>query len=249
MGIERVRPLALVILVAGVASCAATVAEPGTPVTVTSAAADSEKPPSSGSASDVGEKASANGGGDAALSSSLEAVAKATLSEYLSRPVAEIELVSIVPIDWRDSSLGCPKPGRGYMQVITPGHYAVLRHGGQTYRVHMAKGRALVCDRPPDEVSPDKQLAPQLAMPLERLQSLARADLARRLGVPVEQVSFTGAQPVVWRDSNLGCPQEGQSYETAATKGYVLGLSYRGRVYAYHTDRYRLLPCPPFANE
>jgi len=185
----------------------------------------------------------------AAQSSGAEALASKTLSEHLSRPVEEIEVVSVTPIDWPDSSLGCPRPDRQYMQVITPGHVAVLRHGGATYHVHMAGGRAFVCERTPGEAAGEKQPVPKLALPLEHLQTLARADLARQLGVPVEQVSLAGTQPAVWRDANLGCPQAGESYETAPTKGYVLGLSYRGRLYRYHTDRFRLIPCPPFARE
>jgi len=249
MDIERLNLLALMILVAAVTSCAAASTDQVPATSGTSSAVSPETPASSTPAFEADKDAIESGGDDTARLSSLKTLAVKTLSEYLSRPVEEIEGVSIAPIDWPDSSLGCPKPDRGYKQVITPGHYAVLRHGGQTYRVHMAKGRAFVCERPSGEVSPDKQLTPKLGLSLEHLQSLARADLARRLGVPVEQVSFTGAQPAEWRDSNLGCRQEGQLAETAATKGYVLGLSYRGRVYLYHTDRYRLLPCPPVADK
>lgn len=245
MGIGRVRQLALTILAAGVASCAATVAEPSTAVTAMGAAAESEMPFSSGSASDDGETVNANGGHDTALSSSLEATAKSTLSEYLSRPVAEIELVSIVPIDWRDSSLGCPQPDRGYMQVITPGHYAVLRHGGRGYRVHMADGSAFVCDRVAGDAKTKKLPVPMLALPVDQLQALAKADLARRLGAQVEQISLVRTQSVMWPDASLGCRVAGQSYQPTKSKGYVFEFSCSGRTYNYHADFHRVLPCPP----
>lgn len=181
---------------------------------------------------------------DATPPAGIEALALQTLSEYLSRPVEEIEVVSSAAIDWPDSSVGCPRPDRDYLQVITPGHYVVLRHDGKTYRVHMAKGRAFVCDRPSGQGSPDKQLTPQLALPLDHLRTFARTDLARRLQVPSDQVQSTEARQVVWRDASLGCPEPGQTYKPAATKGYVLELSYHGRAYTYHTDTHRVFPCP-----
>lgn len=179
----------------------------------------------------------------------IEALALQTLSEYLSRPAQEIEVVSSAAIDWPDSSAGCPQPDRDYLQVITPGHYVVLRHDGKTYRVHMAKGRAFVCDRPAGQGSPGKQLTPVLVMSLEHLQSFARIDLARRLQVPADQVQSTEARPVVWRDASLGCPVAGETYKPGAIKGYVLELSYHGRTYTYHTDTRRVFPCPPLEDK
>ncbi len=172
-------------------------------------------------------------------------VATKTLSEHLSRPVEEIELVSLSSIDWPDSSVGCPQPDRSYLQVITPGHLAVLQHGGVTYRVHMAKGRAFVCERTAAEAAKGKAPVPLLAIPLEHLQTLARMDLARRLGVSVDEITVDRTEPVVWQDAGLGCAQPGQSYKPNPTQGYLLSLSYHGRAHTYHADRYRVLPCPP----
>jgi hypothetical protein len=222
--IEHATLLALAILASGAASCA------WTSLDAEKAAETAPNPPSTSTP---------------ASAANIEALAKETLGKYLSRPVEEIELVSVVPIDWPDSSVGCPRPDREYLQVITPGHYAVLRHAGTTYRVHMAEGRAFVCDRPAGEVPPDKRPAPKLAIPLEHLKTLARADLARRLGVAVEEVSLTRTESVVWPDTSLGCPEPGQTYQPEAAKGFVLEYSCRGRSFAYHTDRFRLLPCPP----
>ncbi len=56
---------------------------------------------------------------------------------------------TIVAVDWRDSSIGCPKPGMAYMQVITPGHKIALQVADQTYVVHVADQRAVLCRQPP----------------------------------------------------------------------------------------------------
>ena len=50
------------------------------------------------------------------------------------------------PIDWPDTALGCPEPGRAYAQVITPGYRIVVRAGAQTVEVHADEaGRAVSC--------------------------------------------------------------------------------------------------------
>jgi hypothetical protein len=186
----------------------------------------------------------------AAASADLVALARQTLSDHLARPLEEIELVSLEPIDWPDSSLGCPRPDFSYLQVITPGHLALLRHGGVTYEVHMAKNQAFVCERA--SVQPagqEKAPTPKLALPLAEAQKLARMDLAQRLGVSVEDVSIGEAKEVVWQDASLGCPQPGQFYKAAPSRGYILNLSSHGRSFTYHTDRYRLVPCPPIERE
>jgi hypothetical protein len=38
--------------------------------------------------------------------------------------------------EWPDSSLGCPQPGRTYLQVITPGYRIFLTAGGREYEYH-----------------------------------------------------------------------------------------------------------------
>jgi hypothetical protein len=181
--------------------------------------------------------------------SELEALAVKTLSEHLSIPAQSIEVVSITPIEWRDSSLGCPRPDFSYMQVITPGHLAVLRHGEATYQVHMAGKRAFVCERAPGAVAKQVNPKPQVVLTLEHMQALARADLARRLGVSADKISIESTKPVVWQDLSLGCPQPGQSYKAGPVEGNVLSLVYGGRTYTYHADRYRVLPCPPFQED
>jgi hypothetical protein len=184
----------------------------------------------------------------AVVAADLEALAIETLRKHLASPAADVEVLSITPIEWRDSSLGCPRPDFSYMQVITPGHLAVLRQGGKTYHVHMAEKSAFVCDR---GLEVAKGQAPKAPLPLtpNHMQELARLDLARRLGVSAEEVSLTSAKPVVWQDLSLGCPEPGQSYKAVPVEGHVLSLVYRGRTYTYHADRYRVLPCPPFQQQ
>ncbi len=40
------------------------------------------------------------------------------------------------PVEWNDTSLGCPMPGMAYAQVITPGFRLVFEYQGQQSEYH-----------------------------------------------------------------------------------------------------------------
>lgn len=62
--------------------------------------------------------------------------AKADLAKTLTISEAQINLVSAQPQDWPDASLGCPKAGQVYAQVITPGYRIVLEYAQKQYEYH-----------------------------------------------------------------------------------------------------------------
>ena len=63
------------------------------------------------------------------------ALASEKLAGRLDVSVDEITLVRVQPVEWRDASLGCPKPGVDYIQVLTPGYVIKLEAGGVRVRV------------------------------------------------------------------------------------------------------------------
>ncbi|GAA1532366.1 hypothetical protein [Kribbella lupini] len=71
--------------------------------------------------------------------------------------------------------------------------------------------------------------------PLEQ----AKADLAERLGVPVDDVTVVSSEEVTWPDSSLGCPQPGMMYAQVLTDGSRILLSAGGRTYEYHSGGHR----------
>ena len=70
-------------------------------------------------------------------------LAKEDLAQRLGVSVEEIEVLSVEPVEWRDTSLGCAQPGMMYGQVITPGFKVVLATEGATYEYHTDRGTAL----------------------------------------------------------------------------------------------------------
>ena len=58
------------------------------------------------------------------------------LAQKLGIPADQVALAEIRSVRWRDSGLGCAKPGVDYIQMETPGYKILLEAGGQTYNYH-----------------------------------------------------------------------------------------------------------------
>ncbi len=89
---------------------------------------------------------------EATISPEMQPMAdKATgiLAEALTVSPENVTILEVQRVEWRDASLGCPKPGMMYAQVITPGYLIKAQVNGETQMLHMNEaGRGVVC--PPD---------------------------------------------------------------------------------------------------
>lgn len=72
--------------------------------------------------------------------------ALAVAAAHLEVRVEQLEVVAIEPVQWQDSSLGCPKPGRRYLPSAIAGYRVVVDHSGKKYQVHLGGKRGLVCE-------------------------------------------------------------------------------------------------------
>lgn len=68
---------------------------------------------------------------------------------------------------------------------------------------------------------------------------LARQDLAKREGVPADQIGVVSVQPVAWPTTALGCPRPGVLYAQLVTPGYRITLKVGNQTFEYHSDRGR----------
>lgn len=76
--------------------------------------------------------------------------AVADLAERLGVEEARIEVVSAELVVWPDSSLGCPRPGMQYLQVLTDGSRIRLSHDGTIYHYHTGGNTVtpFLCENP-----------------------------------------------------------------------------------------------------
>ena len=75
--------------------------------------------------------------------------ATADLAALTGLDPATFTTVRAEQVLWNDGSLGCPVPGRLYVQVQTPGYWIQLEAGGKTYDYRSTtSGPVRRCDQP-----------------------------------------------------------------------------------------------------
>lgn len=85
--------------------------------------------------------------------------------------------------------------------------------------------------------SPNRQ--PPNPQPSNPQVMQAIQDLAGRVGVSVDAITVISAEPVVWPDGGLGCPQPGMEYLQVQQDGMKIVLAVDGREYQYHSGETR----------
>ncbi len=84
------------------------------------------------------------------------------------------------------------------------------------------------------EVTTTPAGGPTIEPGLNSRVAIAVADLSGRIGVSESEIEVISAQPVVWPDASLGCPQPGMQYAQVATDGALIELGSQGTTYSYH---------------
>jgi heat shock protein HslJ len=149
---------------------------------------------------------------------SLVELARQALAKELGVDAAAIRVVQIEEVEWRDSSLGCPKPGMNYLQVITPGYRITLEAQGRSYQYHTDTGKRVVrCDMPPTRATP---AAPNPENPLAntswQLEAFGDAGNPQPVLAGSEvTMTFSGAESVGGRS---GCNSYGGKYTIDGAK-------------------------------
>jgi len=175
-----------------------------------------------------------------------EVMAIQALREFLSDDTSKITRLATEPVQWSDASLGCPKVGLHYPQVVIPGYRVSLNTSGKRYNVHTGKKRAIVCVNPDNPKAGNKVKRAKLGtLQIEKLTTDAKRDLAAKIFVKAEDIQISSVTPVTWPDTSLGCSKPGKKYKTQKIKGFRFVLENRGREYSYHADRdQRVFACP-----
>ena len=75
-------------------------------------------------------------------------LARRELAARLDVQAAEITLVAMRRASWPDASLGCPRRGEQYAQVVTSGFVIELAHDDEVYTYHASRDRAVLCGKP-----------------------------------------------------------------------------------------------------
>jgi hypothetical protein len=74
-------------------------------------------------------------------------------ARYLGITEEDLQLVSLIMVDWPDSSVGCPKPNADYADEMTPGYRMAFRAGAETLIYHTSIRQVVRCT-PQQEILP-----------------------------------------------------------------------------------------------
>ncbi|MBW3633099.1 MAG: ferritin-like domain-containing protein [Chloroflexi bacterium] len=71
------------------------------------------------------------------------------IAEDLDVPASSLQVITVEPREWPDSSLGCPQPDMLYAQVITPGYLILVEVSGERFEYHAdERGNIVRCPSP-----------------------------------------------------------------------------------------------------
>lgn len=158
------------------------------------------------------------------------------LSDMVERTGAEAGDIKVIWVEsrvWNDGSLGCPKPGEVYIQMLINGYWVVFDVEGVEYDYRASvSGHFNLCEGAsmPPHTSPET--IDQNDNPLV-LQ--AKEDLAKRLGVQIAEIELLSYEEVVWPDASLGCPQPGMAYTQVPQDGTLIRLQAKDKIHNYHS--------------
>lgn len=159
------------------------------------------------------------------------AVARKTLSATLSSPVDRWQLVSVTPAEWRDSSLGCPEPGKVYTPALESGFKVTLREDDREHVVHVSGGRGVTCTSRSDaRLGPDAILQSSMGA-----GDAVRTELARVHKIPAATIRITSVRPA--RRADPCMPQA----PTGAA--FIVEARIDGKMRRYYKDDATLKPC------
>jgi hypothetical protein len=165
-------------------------------------------------------------------------LAIAALASEARMPATDIRVVRANPHEWPDTSLGCPQPGRVYLDVITPGYLIILEAHGRQFEYHTDRLRGVVhCDSNQPGATPGTSEGTHTPMSdLPNPVRLAIAALADDRQLATSAIEVVAIEPTEWPNSSLGCPQPGRAYLQIITPGYRVVLAAGGQQYEYHTN-------------
>jgi len=170
-------------------------------------------------------------------------IARQTVALALGIAPDSAKVISTVPRDFPDASLGCPQPDMAYAQVITPGFQVLVEADGRRFDVRVAGTTGRICHRRKAATpAVEEEASPR------KLAEAARQDLADRLGVHPDSITVTGLRRLKPGESLPGCG-EVCTGDSAPTECAVLArLQAGGRAFDYIAGPAGVRPCPAIAD-
>lgn len=165
------------------------------------------------------------------------------LATTLVVDTAVIQVVHVESAQWLDGTLGCSESRPPRLQRAIEGFAIILVVGRMQYGYHTdTVDQVRACGR-------GEVLNGEILLSLDpvgtELFGLAQRRVGQELDLPVRRIRLVDIRPVIWTDSSMGCPREGQTYSDITIDGYRIEVAVGDTSYIFHTDADRLVACDP----
>ena len=168
------------------------------------------------------------------------ALATAKLAEALELEEADVEVQSVEAVEWRDTSLGCPKKGMSYLQMLVPGHRVKLWAAGSSYAVHVGGGRAVVCEATAREAKAELEERKRVVQGVVG----ARRHLAARLELADNEVRILSVNREPPGGGVAACVEPAEGEESGGSPRAVIELEAAGQRFVYQLIGDDVVACP-----
>lgn len=174
----------------------------------------------------------------------------AALAGYLGISENRVQLVSVESASWDANTIGC-YDNTGFFDSVTvsstmsdsvTGFRYILLVGDMLYEYH-SEGIETFLRCPGRDIMSGEVLVAVDPLAAETLR-VVQNQLGTALDLSSRRVQLVNMMPVIWDDTSLGCPQEGQSYTETAIPGYHIVVAVGEQLYVYHSDSNTAYPCP-----
>lgn len=163
------------------------------------------------------------------------------LATSLDIEQTEVQLVLIEAATWTNTDLGCAATTD--LEQAIEGYRLVLLVEDKAYEYHTDSGDTFRrCGQDGMNVG-ETNLLVEIDPVAAELVALAQRRLSQELDIPIGRVRVLEVTPYTWTDSSLGCPLQGEQYQSIETDGYRIMLAVGDDQYIFHTDFDRLFAC------
>lgn len=180
----------------------------------------------------------------------------ADLAARLGIDEGQVQVLSQRTTELTSQDFACegatPSAGDKTLPAEMMGQEIVLAVGKRQYLYRGYGKRVVFCGEagdtgPRPSSSPSAGESGKEALDEDGLHMLAQAreELAQKLGANPKDITVVAAEPIMWSDTSLGCPEPGKMYAQVITPGYQFILAYEGKQYDYHAGRGHLVLCEP----
>ena len=172
---------------------------------------------------------------DRAVVPAAAALARQTLAAALGASEADIKIMDVKPMQWRNGCLELEQPGEMCTQAIVPGYQVMLEANGQAYEYRTNMNGSVV--------------RPAVATTVNPAVTAAQQALAKSLGKSAADVKVVAVEPVTWRDGCLEVEQPGVGCSEALVPGFRITLDVDGQRHEVRTNQDGALVVPVAPDE